>query len=180
MSRKEGTGARVGTPTAWEKILFRCDEVGECLLWSGPVSKGGFPRMYFGGENQNLRSFIYRNVMGKLVPHGCNISTACKNRRCVAWNCLVPKRLETIRRDCAAMIKADPITFNRQRQAAHIAGHAKLDMERATEIRSSSISTRELAEQYGVSVWSISAIKRGATYAPGVVATSIFNYAGTL
>lgn len=68
-----------------ERLLSRCHQEGECLLWDGALVRGLYGAFYPSGQNHRqvyVHRFVYEHARGP-VPEGLELDHTCKNTRCV-------------------------------------------------------------------------------------------------
>jgi hypothetical protein len=68
--------------TYLEKVMSRCVEIGNCLVWTGALNSDGYPRAGIdGNSNIKLHRYVcshYHNIEGKVVRHTCD-NPVCLN-----------------------------------------------------------------------------------------------------
>ena len=123
--------------------LARCEECGDCLLWTGPVNSVGCPHI----GSRSLRRVVWEMREGPLCDSMAVVNT-CGRPACIEHLALATK---------AAVLRAAmdrPDVRARRAAAARArgrAGAAKLDLQRARSIRASGRSQASLADEHGVS-----------------------------
>ena len=144
-----------------DQIHARCAEVGDCWIWQGATSNTGYPIIKVKGCNcQFVRRVVFRLDGHELQPRQPVITT-CEDKLCVN-----PEHLRASTVSDVAKAAAQRGAFSGLARAAKIAAFkrstaAKLDMEKAREIRVSEESGPVLAARYGVNKSVINNIKRG-------------------
>ena len=157
--------------------------VGECDEWQGmktgrvPVYR--VPSGYFGCSQKNTKQSARRILLAELgesIKPGHVVRMTCQNDLCMKRGHMVmmnrrASAIENGRRGhfrTPARCAAATATARRR---------AKLDVEAARVIRSSEESSAVLAERYGVSTGTISAVRRGERFRDGsVIGSSVFNW----
>jgi hypothetical protein len=146
---------------AW--IAQRCteDEDTGCMVWGGTTNPSGAPTATPKRENGRkptlqLRRIAWQERHGE-IPEGMLVTYSCKNPRCLRHLELVTKA-EVVRRqwqktDARAKLTAGATRASRKR--------AKLDMDRAREIRNSNETLEVIAARMGISVALASQVRRG-------------------
>lgn len=139
----------------YESNVDRSAGSSECHPWKGKRNKFGYGLFWFGGESLATR-WAYKRYVGVLeahevVRHTCD-NPPCQNRS--HW--LKGSQVENVQ-DCVTRGR----TYDRHGQSNP---NAKLTEEGVKEIRASQAARQVLADQYGVSKCTISAIKQGRTW----------------
>ena len=147
-----------------DQIRARCAEVGDCWIWQGATSNTGYLIIKVKGCNcQFVRRVVFRLGGLHLQPRQPVITT-CEDKLCVN-----PEHLRSSTVADVAKAAAQRGAFSGLARAAKIAASkrstaAKLDMEKAREIRVSEESGPVLAARYGVNKSVINNIKRGVSW----------------
>lgn len=127
------------------------------MIWRGSLHRLGYP--VYGKHRRTLRKVVYA-LMGKKLMGKNKLAPSCGNKRCLSDKCI---RQDSV----SAMTKlAYKTTVNRATHRANCIKTArrrwaKLDMEKAAEIRASGERTAVLAERYGVSAQTIRDTRNG-------------------
>lgn len=140
-----------------EIIEQGCTEDGGCLLWDGRVSTGGVPRR----GDRSMRRLVYEAAFGE-VPEGLLASTNCGNPRCLTLAHLCTKTKGEVLTDtyaCSDLAMRRAVTSTREARK-----RAKLDIEKAREIRASDETLDQMAARYGVDRTLCSQIRRGTAW----------------
>lgn len=95
-----------------DKILSRCVEEGDCLIWQGPFSDSHMPVMHVPGHKgvRHVRRVLYRELHGE-IPQGKVITPVCGNRAC-----LCPQHLNAVTKKRSAQIAAKRGAFGHPAQ----------------------------------------------------------------
>ena len=135
-------------------FLDRCEEEGNCLVWTGTLSSIGYPTVY---ESQAGKVFLAKRyalwLAGRMERDDPSpVQCLCGNRRCVAPS---HHRPSTIREIAQRAAKAGAFSSLQRRMAisrgVRASGVTKLTLEAAREIRLSGDPSQVLAGRYGVS-----------------------------
>lgn len=139
---------------AISRFWFKVDRSGECWVWKGKLNRDGYGCFYPYGKHQGsfhahrVSYFLQHGVL----PVGMYVLHSCHNRACVNPAHL---RLGTPQENALDMIRAGTHRTGTPR---------KLTWEQVCEIRAThnthKITYQELANQYGVSLQTISKIIR--------------------
>ena len=70
-----------------ERLIARCVEEGDCLLWQGGCDGHGRPQCRHGGKTCYVRRVMRELVDGKPVPAGRVVPACCGHRLCVSPKC---------------------------------------------------------------------------------------------
>lgn len=155
-------------------IRDNCEIVGKCWIWTASVNtRGGYPRAWIDGSGfVNVRSYVFKELLGKRLTKGLVMSSRCGNPSCVGPQCLISKSYSRMVAD-SYKNGAREVTTHRQRR------HVKLTMEIARVIRASNEPSADLAERFGVNKATINYVRSGARWVEPkpVPHSSIFNLA---
>lgn len=144
-----------------ESLLARCEEVGDCLEWTGYIANGN-PQVCMDGKITTVRRAIKllsgENIRGKYYFYA----------RCGNPSCVSPEHIgkRTATQHYKAMAESDNRNERLRRMRIQAAKKAtsKITAAMAGEIRLATDSQRVLAEKYGVSKSLISKIKRNSVW----------------
>lgn len=149
-----------------ESLKARCEEVGECWEWLGYFGNG-VPQVIAWPEGKkkmvSVRRLIREVSTRKTQPDG-HFGVTCGNPRCVHPDHAIWRGQAAHMRHMAKKRRVTPAMAMKMRQARMDIGAAKLNPEKAEEIRTSIESGPVLAERYGVSKGLINRIKRGEVW----------------
>jgi hypothetical protein len=149
-----------------ERILAlverRCEEDGDCLIWTGAVNSCGAPVITFTNDlgkkpTVQMRRKVWEARTGKKIPKGRYVTYTCNNPRCL-------EHLElTTRAEITSRYWTRPDSRARLTAAATRGGRAraKASMEMAREIRASNETLKQVSQRFGISVALASMIRRG-------------------
>lgn len=121
---------------------YRCDSTTGCWIWQHGIDDKGYGRTRVDGNHAFAHRAYYERYRGP-IPVGLELDHLCRTPGCVN-----PDHLEAVTH-----------TENMRRGA-----NAKLTFALAEEIRASGESGPVLAARYGVSVSTISLIRRGVRW----------------
>lgn len=171
-------------PTA-EQLYARCDEVGHCALWQGPVCNH-VPQFYVrkrpnGGRDKHgaflsCRRLVFEAVSGKPIPKGKFPVAMCRDRRCIRY-----EHLKLLTRKQIGQLASKEGKFSAPQRAAAIregirkAGRLKLTPEQVREIRTSDETGVALAARMGVDKSLPPRIRRNEAHRETVANASVFN-----
>lgn len=140
------------------RIMERCEEDGDCLLWTSSEING-FPRFTVRDE-RGARTIQPRRVMWEQakgpIPKGLVVTVTCGNSMC-----LNHQHMELITKGEVISRTAKKPDVNRRR---HLAGlvrrkDSNMTLELARYIRSSSATGADLSRELGIPPTTISAIR---------------------
>lgn len=145
-----------------DSLKARCVEVGDCLEWQGYIANNT-PQViaYPDGKKKmtSVRRLLRELVTGQAQPDG-HYGNTCGNHRCVNPDHTIWKNQDAHMRAMGRKRTVSAVTANKLRQYRLDAGLAKLDEAKAQEIRMSADAAPVLAKRFGVSVSSITRIRR--------------------
>jgi len=154
--RKRNTRPMVHTERS---ILSRAVEVGECMEWQGYLANGT-PAVCHEGRVVMVRRLLL-SFRGVEVPQGSYAAPRCGNPLCVH-----PDHIAIRSQKQHAIVMAKGIDYNAPERIRKLTDsarelRAKLDIEKAREIRMSHEPSSVLADRYSVNKSLINRIKRG-------------------
>jgi len=135
----------------------RKDESSGCWRWTGSKACTGYCNFYYKGSVYlaHRASLLIFGRVKELTP-GLNVSHSCRNRDCVSPDHLSEKT------------KSENNGADKKRDGKDNSGtrchFSKLDWDKVSEIRSSNLTPKELAQTYNVSVSCISSIRNKKTW----------------
>lgn len=138
-----------------DQIKNNCDISDKCWIWQGGTDKDGYPKLYIDGKHWRGNRAVLYSVTGKLEEHAMH--------SCDTPKCCNPKHLSW---GSASDNAKDAVTKGRRStnfrgMLGDMNGRAKLTNEQKTEIialSSSTRSTQEVADTYGISIKRVQAI----------------------
>lgn len=147
------------------RILAKCTEDGDCLIWTGKVNKKGAPvgTEWIDGKDRyvGIRRRAYEEYHGVKINPRKNVTT-CGNPACLAKEHLsLISVSERVRRTHARMDAGTKIRRNKALSAAARANNGKLTPEQVDAIRQSDEGPYIIARKLGVNGVVASRIKRG-------------------
>lgn len=132
-------------------IHAHCNEVGDCLEWTGGVLKPSKPVGYINGERVMLRRFVWQlSHPGVSLGDARVVRMTCQNDLC-----LNPAHMLAITRTRSIELNKDKVFNNARVRNITKTARAKfalLDADKAREIRESNDGLEVLAARHGVSV----------------------------
>lgn len=139
-----------------QKILARCHEDGDCLIWDGAISDCGLPRL----AKTSARRSLWRAMFGELHPRQL-VSCTCDSKLC-----LNPEHLELRNKsDVTRSTQTAESRLKRSRSMTPIArARGKLNPEAVAEIRSTTTPLKILAEKFGVHFSLIGKVRNGQSW----------------
>lgn len=164
-------------PLTIELIHSRCDEVGDCWIWTGALTGPGYPSMTYGGKRgMNLRREVLR-IEGRPSPAGHRVINTCLNPKC-----LNPAHLKSLtpaqfnawlgRR---GRLSTPAVKAARTRSARDL--RAKLTIEAARAIRArraEGATIEQLGAEFGVHKSLAARICRGEAWREAPAGASVF------
>lgn len=75
----KSSGRRFSDPA--EAFRHRTEWQGDCLIWTGSLTKGGYGKLYVAGKLRGAHQFAWEQANGS-IPDGMEVGNACHNRAC--------------------------------------------------------------------------------------------------
>lgn len=144
-----------------DRIRARCEECGDCLLWTGYCFRNITPMINFSKKPTGVRRLMYIAAKGPVHP-GWEVVGTCESVKCVNPDHMKQVSTADRRREVAGK-RTGRLPVAAVQKIREKSG--KLTMERARLIRSSEEPTAVLAERYGVSCALIGYVRRGISWA---------------
>lgn len=166
-------------------IKAQIHPVGECMEWEGQYL-GKTPMVYCPREyirpgnsqgRHSLRSVLYTFATGERLPAGKIIRPRCWNERCVHEDHfqLIDRTEQSGEQSSRGELQT---TKARIARTILLRSRSKLDRTKADAIKASTDSHEVEAARHGVSVQTITAIRRGDAWAEVLPAASVFTWGG--
>lgn len=147
-------------PELMERILSKCIEDGDCLVWQGSSAYGKHPQMSVDGKCVPVRRLMHEHKFGKLPP-GKVAAHVCETRNCICHTealttSEVAKRVGES--GAWSTISRRVKIAEAKRAASHITPE-QVEAIRAAETWS------QAAELTGLSEWAVKQIRGGRRWA---------------
>lgn len=164
-------------------LLDLCEPVGDCVEWQGPTLKGKTPLIYvpagfvlpeWGQYRQSARMVLWALFHNRRPAVGSVLRTRCCNYKCVS---IEHMQLMTRAAHTGEQARRGELSTPTQKAAAIRRARArvtKLNVDTAREIRARSEPAKVLAPLYGVSIASITAVRRGDLWPEAANGASVF------
>ena len=141
-----------------EKILARCDEDADCMLWQGYRCKANQPKT----GNGSVRRIAWRLVHGK-ISKGRLVTVTCGHSMCLNPEHLaLTTKSAVIRKNLSRPAVRLRVIVSSRRAVRAAVGKITMDIARA--IRASDRLGRDWARELGVSESLVSLVRRGKTW----------------
>lgn len=147
-----------------ESIKDRCDEVADCWLWKNATTQGGYPIVKVRGCGCRFVRRVVLDLLGRPAMPRQPVVTTCGEKRCVNPAHLRASTIAAVSQAAAAKGAFSGVARAAKIAAFRRAESAKLDIDKAREIRLSSESGPVLAARFGVNKSVINSIKRGTSW----------------
>ena len=153
------------------RLLARCTEVGDCLIWQGRVSNGS-PQVHLQGKYMTARRVLWEATHGA-IPRGLYPSCVCHEQACMNI-----KHIRLMTTQQIAMKAATRGAFSRPERCAAIAvavrRRSKLTPEMLQRIRAADTGAA-VARELGISKSLATKIRAGKAW--GLTSgASVFNW----
>jgi hypothetical protein len=162
-------------PKVWttETVRSRVIEEGNCWIWQHGLNSAGYPMASIHGRVSLVGAWLYFHLNGGEPDRKHFITTKCRNKLCVSPLCLQRES----RSDVNRRRKMNPAKkYAMYRDQSFKNGFAKIDMEKAREIRASSDHWTVIAEKYGLKQDAIYKIRANKSWIEQVANSSVFNW----
>lgn len=163
-------------------IHGRCEEVGECLIWTQSASGSGTPYAQHGGKVTNMRRLVYELSEGEPLPADRVVRMCCGSTLCLQREHMKASTRGQLIRDMARQGKLSSPSASASKLVAarkRAAERNGMNMERANKIRAETGTLAEIAARNGMHKSTVSTIRRGATWREtGVAGSSVFSQGG--
>lgn len=154
------------TPDVYRRLIARCVECGDCLLWQGAMGGSGTvtPSTSIGKKRYYVRRLMWEKKGLGPAPADKGVRATCGEARCVA-----PKHLQLTTKSesgkrAGAAGKFSTISRIQRLAATKQATQSPLTWDQVREIRDGTDRLKDAAERYGVSIHTISKIRRGIAW----------------
>jgi DNA-binding transcriptional regulator YiaG len=139
----------------WSKVRIP-DNLGDCWEWKATLNETGYGRFRTAGKKVATHRFAYEHFNGA-IPEGMQIRHLCHNRRCCNPAHLTPGTAKENAQDAIDAGRFTRGTTN---------GNSKLQETDVIAIRQNAdrLTTRQLAERFGVSTGTISEVRTGKVW----------------
>lgn len=157
-----------------DAIHTKCEEFGDCLLWTGRCVAGN-PKVWVGGTYRPARRVVYEEARGHAIQTGLYPVMRCRNA-----TCLHQDHIAVLSKSAILKLAASEGRFGIKHGAAVAAGRrkagtAKLNLEKAREVRNSEEPVMVLAKRFNIDRSMVYAIKSGKSWRETAPGASIFN-----
>ncbi len=147
----------------YERWLDKVEKTDTCWLWRGAIKNGGYGVVNRGARGEGVvraHVFAYSWFRGP-VPAGMDVRHLCH-----VPNCVRPDHLElgTRRQNMADSMRAGRRLGPRRPPQGERNANSKLTVADVLAIRADSRLLREVAADYGVTMSTISSIRRGSSW----------------
>ena len=160
-----------------ESLHAYCTAEGDCLLWNLGTNSAGYPMARLDGPAQNVRRYVFSELMGKELCGKHRVSSKCNNRLCVSPHCLI--RLtpgQIISRSYVNRNQDDELEYRRAKMIERYGAVLSLDIARKIRAERMHEPNNNLAREYGCSKKTIYEVKRGTIWRERRVASSVFSW----
>ncbi len=136
-----------------DDIRARCDIEGKCWMWTGALSGGKWPTVWFEGAATPVRRVVWQLSKGKAIPASVCVTCKCGNDLCVCPGCLVAR---------VGRRSGRPATMQRRiRMSIALRGRSRITDAMVQDIRTSGESIAVLASRHGLSYSYTDQLRRG-------------------
>lgn len=143
-----------------ESIHQRCVEDGDCWEWQSCTTATGHPTVRHDGKTVLVRRIVI-SLSGRQIGPKDKAVTTCENTKCVNPDHVVTRTHRQVMKRQGELGKLSDPTRIAKIAATKRAGHqAKLTMEDARAIRSSSDTHKKIAEQYSIHPSKVASIRQ--------------------
>ncbi len=156
-----------------KSILDRCDEVGDCLVWTGRMNNKT-PCVYTPDGYRQVRRLVYEEMGGVCIRSDRFPQMRCRELRCVKYEHIKLMTRSEIGKEGA---KRGAYSSPQRRSAISAAMRklAKIDQATARCIRTSTATHKAISAQYGISRSTVGRIRRNQTWREAARGASIFH-----
>lgn len=163
----------------YTRLIARCSEYGDCLLWGGCRTNTGYPQASVDGTKYLVRRLVFALCTGVEVPAGMAVTVKCGEKLCINHEHMALRTTQQV-----AKLAAKRGAFSKPDRCAAISrgcrksANAKLTEEQAAEIRASTGPSQAVAEAYGVNRTTVQKIRSGKAWRAHAHGASVFTWAG--
>lgn len=104
----------------WQRILNRCERIGDCLVWQGCVMRGGYGVIVFRRKPRLVHRAVYEHFYGP-IPVGYEVDHVYE-KGCRHTGCCNPEHLEAVTPKVNVM-RSHNFAGNNARKTHCIHGH---------------------------------------------------------
>ena len=141
-------------------LKSRCEEEGDCWLWTGAQDGHGRAQTRHGGKVVYVRRLVRELTDGKPIPTGFVVAAFCGNNLCIspACSCVATKKE---RAQMAAARGAFGGAIRTRNMTATKQANSRITQELVQRIRLAPPPCSRIAQDVGVSLSHVKAIRRG-------------------
>lgn len=145
-----------------ETLLARCDEVGECMEWTGYYNSTGHPFLRHDGAQWLARRLAYV-LNGGHLPVGYVLANGCGNPRCILPAHSIKETKTTHLKNLSKTGRNSGMVRLANLAATHRARHARpgMTMELARALRTEPGTITDKAKRHNLPLKMVSKIVRG-------------------
>ena len=146
-----------------ESIKARCAHERDCWLWLGYATKSGHPMMRVNGGGPAYVRRVALGCVGRSPGARVPVVPACGDKRCCNPAHLQATTCSAVSQGVAERGKGS-MAQRAQKIAVARRAQSRLTQDAVRDIRSGCGSARDVAQQHGVSVSRVYAIRRGDSW----------------
>jgi hypothetical protein len=150
----------------WKFYNARISVAGDCLSWTGGVSRGGVAKVRWNGKSTTVRRVLYQLLHGE-ISEGDVITMTCNHSWCVRQSHLekaTPEQIEMKRRNTASDTFAR-LTPTFTGADSHNAILTEDDVREIRKLRDNGCRQVDVADRFSVSPSTIQSVVRRKTWA---------------
>jgi hypothetical protein len=158
-----------------EAIYSRCEEVGECMEWTGTAVDGKHPRVFAGGRWLMVRRVVSSLFKDAPVPPLARCGSSCGSNLCVRAEHIVWRSYKQVGK---AMSKSGVCSSAAARAGKRAArrSRSKLTPEKVQAILASTDSSSKEGLKHGVSGSTIRKVRAGQIWTEHLHGASVFTF----
>jgi hypothetical protein len=149
------------------QIYSRCQEDGDCLLWTQATSSHGTPYAQHNGSVTNVRRLTWTLQHDMPIRHKQQITSLCGNARCLSPDHLRARTVSEVHQAMADMGRYKSSVSSAKKALARRNG-SRWTMDTARDIRADERTLEAIAKHYGMSKANCWSIKAGRTWRENV------------